>query len=188
MKEKAQGNNEKKDPKDVTENPLFHNTWKLLKNYRDVVWSLELSVQQVRNNFQIEYGNDIEDFLDSVYLAGADLSGTDIEHHAKCIERSHKMLKLLENAVDLLRTKHKYGESYYWILYYSFLSPQQLRNAEEVIEKLRPYIRNISFRTYYRRRQDALEALSSVLWGYSSKDCMEILDKFFPEKTGTELA
>ncbi|MEA4886791.1 MAG: hypothetical protein VB063_08935, partial [Bacteroides graminisolvens] len=61
MKDIARGTNEKKDPKDVTENPLFHNTWKLLKNYRDVVWSLELSVQHVRNNFQIEYGNDIED-------------------------------------------------------------------------------------------------------------------------------
>mgnify|MGYP002508411004 CR=1 FL=1 len=31
----------------VTEDPRYHNTWKLLKKYRDVVWSLELSVQQV---------------------------------------------------------------------------------------------------------------------------------------------
>ena len=35
----------------VEENPLFHNTWKLLKNYRDAVWNLELAVQQVRNTF-----------------------------------------------------------------------------------------------------------------------------------------
>ena len=33
--------------------------------------------------------------------AGADLNGSDIEHHAKCIERSHKMLKLLDSAVEL---------------------------------------------------------------------------------------
>lgn len=31
--------------KDVAENPLYHDTWKLLKKYRDVVWSLEISVQ-----------------------------------------------------------------------------------------------------------------------------------------------
>ena len=30
------------------ENPLYHDTWMLLRKYRDVVWSLELSVQQVR--------------------------------------------------------------------------------------------------------------------------------------------
>ena len=52
---------------------------------------------------------------------------------------------------------------------------------EEIIEKLRPYIRDISFRTYYRKRQDAIEALSSVLWGYTSQDCTEVLEQFFPE-------
>ena len=99
--------------KDVAENPLYHDTWKLLKKYRDVVWSLEISVQHVRAKFEIEYGTSIEEFLDSVYLAGADLNGSDIEHHAKCIERSHKMLKLLDSAVELLRTRHKNGEAYH---------------------------------------------------------------------------
>ncbi len=50
---------------DVADNPLYHDTWKLLKKYRDVVWSLELSVQHVRTKFEIEYGTSIEDFLDS---------------------------------------------------------------------------------------------------------------------------
>lgn len=171
----------KPDERNITENPLYHDTWKLLKKYRDVVWSLELSIQQVRNRFELEYGSSIEDFLDSVYLAGADLSGSDTEHHAKCIERSYRMLKLLDSSVDLLRNKHKNGEVYYWLIYYTFLSPQQLGNVEEIIEKLRPHIRDISFRTYYRRKQEAIEALSSILWGYTSKDSMEILDQFFPD-------
>ena len=183
--------------KDVAENPLYHDTWKLLKKYRDVVWSLEISVQHVRAKFEIsvqhvrakfeiEYGTSIEDFLDSVYLAGADLNGSEIEHHAKCIERSHKMLKLLDSAIELLRTRHKNGEAYYWLLYYSFLSPQQLKNVEEIIEKLRPHIRDISFRTYYRRRREAIDALSSVLWGYTSKDSLDMLEQFFPDSKTTE--
>ena len=45
----------KKVERKVTEDPRYHNTWKLLRKYRDVVWSLELSVQQVRTQFQIEY-------------------------------------------------------------------------------------------------------------------------------------
>lgn len=171
----------KQDERNITENPLYHDTWKLLKKYRDVVWSLELSIQQVRNRFELEYGSSIEDFLDSVYLAGADLSGSDTEHHAKSIERSYRMLKLLDSSVDLLRNKHKNGEVYYWLIYYTFLSPQQLGNVEEIIEKLRPHIRDISFRTYYRKRQEAIEALSSILWGYTSKDSMEILEQFFPD-------
>ena len=164
----------------ATDNHVYHDTWTLLKKYRDVVWSLELSVQQVRNSFQIEYGSSIEDFLDSMYLAGADLSGSQIEHHAKCIERSHHMLKLMESSVELLRNKHKNGEAYYWVLHYTFLSPQQLHNVAEIIEKLRPHVCDISYRTYYRKRREAIESLSSILWGYTSKDSLEVLGVFFP--------
>ena len=111
------------------ENPLYHDTWMLLRKYRDVVWSLELSVQQVRRQFQIEFGSSIEDFLESIYLAGVVFADTGIQEHARSIERSYKMLKLIENAVNLLRSKHKFGETYYWILYYTYLSPQQYKNS-----------------------------------------------------------
>ena len=130
--------------------------------------------------FHVEYGTSIDQFLDSIYSAGADLSGTQIEDHARCIERSNKMLTLLTDAIDLMRKHHKNGEIYYWILYYTYLSPQQLRNVGEIITQLQPYIRDISFRTYYRRRKEAVDALSSTLWGYSAQDSLLILDEFFP--------
>lgn len=171
----------KNNKQPLAEDTRYHDTWKLLKKYRDVVWSMELSVQQLKSKFRIEFDCSIEDFLDTVYMAGADLSGTDLEHHAKCIERSHKMLTLLENAVNLLRTKHKSGEAYYWLLYYTYLSPQKLKNVEEIIDQVRPHIRDISSSTYYRKRKDAVDALGSVLWGYTSQDSLRILEQFFPD-------
>ena len=51
----------------AAEDPRYHDTWCLLKKYRDVVWSLELSVQQLRKQFAAEYGSNIEDFLESIY-------------------------------------------------------------------------------------------------------------------------
>lgn len=175
-------NNKKlKNTPSEQDNPLFHDTWKLLKNYRDVVWNLELAVQHVKNTFELEYGSSIEEFLESIYHAGAEIGGTTLEGYAKSIERSNKMLNLLNSAINILRNKHKHGEQYYWLLYYSYLSPQQLQNTDEIIEMLRPHIANISLRTYYRKRPEAVQALSSILWGYTSKDCLEMLDKFFPE-------
>ena len=114
-------------------------------------------------------------------MAGADLRGTQIEDHARCIERSHKMLTLVGNAIDLLRTRHKNGEIFYWLLYYTYLSPQRLQNVDEIMEQLRPHMRDISVPTYYRKRKQAVEALSSILWGFTSQDCLSILDEFFPE-------
>ena len=162
------------------EDPLYHDTWTLLRKYRDVVWSLELSVRRAQKKFEVEYGKSIEDFLESIYLAGVDFKETGIEQHAQSIERSYQMLKLVDSAVALLRAKHKHGETYYWILYYSFLSPQEHKNAEEIINLLHAHIADISYRTYYRRRKGAIEALSSILWGYTSKETTELLETFFP--------
>lgn len=170
----------KKQVNTPQEDPLYHDTWTLLRKYRDVVWSLELSVRRAQKKFEVEYGKSIEDFLESIYLAGVDFKESGIEQHAQCIEHSYQMLQLVDSTVELLRTKHKHGGTYYWILYYSFLSPQEYKNAEEIVNLLRAHITDISYRTYYRRRKEAIEALSSILWGYTSKDASALLQVFFP--------
>lgn len=170
----------KSDKKETFEDAVYHDTWVLLKKYRDVVWSLELSIERVKRKFQLEYGSSIEEFLDSIYIAGFDFNESGIAEHTKSIEKSYQMLKLVDSSIELLRSKHKYGETYYWILYYSYLSPQQYRNTDEIIEQLIPHIRDISYRTYYRKRREAIDALSSILWGYSAKDSLSILEQFFP--------
>ena len=172
----------KKQPEQMPEDQRFHDTYLLLKKYRDVVWGLELSVQQVKRRFQMEVGNSIEDFLDSIYLAGVDFSDNGIEEQARSIEKSYQMLKLLETSVNIMRNKHKHGEMYYWLLYYSYLSPQQYRSVDEIIEMIRPRVSDISERTFFRRRKNAVEALSSILWGYTSRDSLSLLEQFFPDK------
>ena len=162
------------------EHPMYHNTWKLLRCYRDVVWSLELAVQQVKIKFQLEYGESLDDFIDGMYLAGVDLSGTDIESHARTIERSRKMLSIVDSSVQLLRTKHKNGEDYYWLLYYAYLSPQQITKTEEIVEQLAPHIKYISASTYFRRKKDAVYALSTILWGFNTKDMLGVVEQFVP--------
>jgi len=67
-------------------------------------------------------------------------------------------------------------------LYYTYLSPQELKGVEEIIDSLQPHIKDISSSTYYRKRREAIEALGAVLWGYTAKDTAEILEEFFPER------
>lgn len=167
---------------DPDEDPRFHDTYKFLRRYRDATYSLKVVVHQMEMQFRLKYGTSVDEFLDSIYAAGADLSGDDIEERAKSIERSNRMLKMLDSSVDLLRTNHKHGEQYYWILYYTFLSPQKPNGTNEIIEKLRAHISNISYRTYYRKRHKAIESLSTILWGYTARETIEILNEFFPEK------
>lgn len=163
------------------EDPRFHDTYQFLRRYRDAKYSLMVVVRQMETQFRIEYGTSIDDFLDFVYAAGAELTDGDIEQRAKSIERSNQMLKLLDSSVDLLRNNHKHGEQYYWILYYAFLSPQELKNTEEILDKLAAHVESISYRTYYRKRRAAIEAVSTILWGFTAKETLNLLNHFFPE-------
>ena len=84
------------------EDPRFHDTYKFLRRYRDATYSLKVVVHQMETQFRMKYGTSVDEFLDSIYAAGADLSGDDIEERAKSIERSNRMLKMLDSSVDLL--------------------------------------------------------------------------------------
>ncbi len=170
----------------VSDKSLYRDTKMLLRQYRDVSWNLELSVQKARQQFQVDYGSSVDDFLESIYVIGLDFTDHEIAEQVRSIERSHRMMVLMEQSVNLLREKHKNGEEYYWILFYSYLSPQKYHDADAVIGQLAPHIKKLSHRTYYRKRQEAVKALSSILWGYSSQESKEILTRFFSEdETGT---
>ena len=167
--------------KKITQDERYHDTMLLLKKYRDVVWSLSMSVEHAKSDFRECFGESIEDFLDSVYVAGADLSGTDIEERAKCIERSNKMLNLVDEAVATMRQKHKNGELYYQVLYFNYFSTQEYRSQENILEALEQTGFPMCRKTMIEHRNFAVNIVSNFLWGYTAKETKEILDRFVQE-------
>ena len=167
--------------KKMIQDERYHDTQLLLKKYRDVVWSLSMSVEHVKSDFRTYYGGSIEDFLDSVYVAGADLSGTDIEERAKCIERSNKMLNLVDDAAATMRQKHKNGELYYQVLYFNYFSAQEYHSQEAILEALDHAGYPMCRKTMIEYRNHAVNLVSSFLWGYTARDTKEILDRFVKE-------
>ena len=104
-----------------------------------------------------------------------------LSSNARALERSKKMMQIIDTAIDLMRRKHKKGEFYYWILYYAYLSPQQCENAGAILQSLESKGISISLRTYYVHRDEAIEVLSSILWGYTSQDCEKITNLLTPD-------
>ena len=167
--------------KKVIQDARYHDTLLLLQKYRDVVWSLSVSVEQAKSDFRDCFGENIDEFLESVYVAGADLSGTEIEERAKCIERSNKVLKIVDSAIETMRKKYKHGELYYQILYYNYLCEQEYRSLDEVVDAINEAGFAMCRRTMTDYRALAVNLVSTYLWGYTSKDTKEILDKFVKE-------
>ena len=132
---------------------IFHNTRLLLEHYRNVVWSLEVSVFQTNVNFQAEFGSTIEEFLELSYEAGLDLPASNVAARIRSINKSRNMLRIIDSAVALLREKYRNGEECYWVLYYTYLSSQEIGSVDEIVEKLSEMFRDFSRSTYYRRKK-----------------------------------
>ena len=90
------------------------------------------------------------------------------------------MMQIIDTAIDLMRCKHKKGECCYWILYYIYLSPRQRDNAGAILQLLETKGISISLRTYYIHRDESIEVLSSILWGYTSQDFGKITNLLVP--------
>lgn len=168
-----------KDVKKLTKDEyLYHNTEILLKKYRDVVWSIEVSAVQAQINFEIEMDCKLDEFLDMAYSAGMDVSGTKIQEQMRTLERNKKMLEIINSAVNVLRKKQLEGEIYYWIIYYTYLSDKPMKRVEDIIVRVAEHSEMMSWKTYFNKRKKAIEILSSILWGFTSKDCLPIIKEF----------
>lgn len=168
----------KVDKKISREEYLYHNTELLLKRYREVVWSIEASVAQAQINFELEMDCKLNEYLEMSYAAGVDLSSAQIQEQMRTMERNKKMLKIIEVALDLLRKKHDGGEECYWILYYTYISEKPCKNLEDLIRRISEKTEYISWKTYYNRRKKAIQILSTILWGFTSKECLPVIEEF----------
>ena len=52
------------------ENTAYHDVIKLFKIYRAVNWQMQIKINQVKRRFHMEYGTDVDEFLESIYQAG----------------------------------------------------------------------------------------------------------------------
>lgn len=96
------------------ENEAYHDIIALFKIYRSVNWRMQIKVNQMKHRIQWEYGTDIDTFLDSIYQAGMDINQDlgDMKERIEIINRSNKFLKLIDEAVELMRKFHPQGNGY----------------------------------------------------------------------------
>lgn len=146
------------------ENTAYHDVEKLFKIYRSVNWKMQIKINQIKRHFQLEYGTDVDKFLDSLYQAGMDVD-TDLaseKERVEAINHSNKFLKLMDESVELMRKYHPQGERYYWVLYYSYMSAYKAENVEEILDKLEPHcpqLTRVHRTTYFRWRDQACKII-----------------------------
>ena len=176
-----------KDSKDKKRD-VYHDTELLLKKYRNAVLSLKESQQAHRSFFEEEFGVNITEYLEQLYVAGMETDftgGTKHESHARTMNRTNKLLKRIDRAVEIMAQADNANPKksiLYAVLYHTFMSKQEIKSVSDIIVAINESIDPndaIDNKAYYRWRIKAIKTLSEVLWGYTTRDMLEITDTFF---------
>ncbi|NLC45238.1 MAG: DUF1492 domain-containing protein [Clostridiales bacterium] len=143
---------------------VYRDTELLLENYRNLIWRVEESLEDVESTIYYMGGRHLSNLF---RLLSMELDEYDNEHSRKAVEErlfglqeSKLIIELIDKAMLKLKNFPKNGEKYFQILHTSYIDKEPI-HQDEIQDKLL-----ISTSTYYRNRKKAIEILSGILWGY----------------------
>ena len=158
----------------------FHNTRHLLKQYRKVAYAIQISEADMNVRMEMEHGTRLSTLEVNAELAGVDLSGSKLEGYARTVIRSKNMLQIIDNALNTVRMDPDHGELMYQVLYLTYFSKKKPANREVILAELDRQGFPMSMVTYHSYLNMAIRAIDRILWGYTARDCMEIIKQFLP--------
>ena len=159
----------------------FHNTKHLLQQYRRVAYAVKMSEADLNIRIEMEHGTRLSTFELNAELAGIDLSNTKLENYARTVVRSKQMMEIINNALEYVKEDPDRGDLLHAVLYQTYFTPRKPRNREEILYALSRLGFDMSMASYHIYLNQAIRAIDRILWGYTARDCMEIIKQFLPE-------
>lgn len=166
------------DSSESVQNWCFHNTKKLLKKYRNTKMCISAALDKLEDACEDELGFRFEKMAEFARYVDVDLSGTYLESRMKSMQQNRQMLAFIDRSLSSMRKYDRNGEEFYWIIYLKYMAPgdEKCINDADIVVKLREMKIPISISTFYRRLNAAINTLSSILWGYTARDTLQLTE------------
>ena len=146
----------------------------------DFIKGEPISEADMNVRMEMEHGTRLSTLEVNAELAGVDLSGSKLEGYARTVIRSKNMLQIIDNALNTVRMDPNRGELMYQVLYLTYFSKKKPANREVILAELDRQGFPMSMVTYHSYLNMAIRAIDRILWGYTARDCMEIIKQFLP--------
>ena len=145
-----------RDARQKRRKAAYHNTMLLLQHYRTIAWLLECFPDNIAEELEkpFEGLDSLVDKLDVEVSWG----NRKLEHRLEGIQKSRLLLDRVNEALTVLKKKPENGEKLYQLIYLTYIGDEELSHTEIL------YRLDMSSRSYYRLRQQAVTILSLRLW------------------------
>ena len=160
----------------------FHNTKHLLQQYRRVAYAVKMSEADLNVRIEMEHGTRLSNFELNAELAGIDLSNTKLENYARTVMRSKQMMEIINHALEYVKEDPDRGDLLHAVLEQTYFTTRKPRNREEILIALSRRGFDMSMASYHIYLKQAIRAIDRILWGYTARDCMDIIKQFLPEQ------
>ena len=159
----------------------FHNTKHLLQQYRRVAYAVKMSEADLNVRIEMEHGTRLSTLELNAELAGIDLSNTKLENYARTVVRSKQMMEIINHALEYVKEDPDRGDLLHAVLEQTYFTPRKPPNREEILYALSRLGFDMCLASYHIYLKQAIRAIDRILWGYTARDCMEIIKQFLPE-------
>jgi hypothetical protein len=153
----------------VKGNPqIYHNTKELIKVYGKVVWCLDHSVKEMEAEcIECGYGSlfDALSFLSS--CMDCELDALHLEERTQSMLFTGALVEIINKALAMLQDYPDKGNRYFEIINKMHIIKYRY-SEDEMLNFLQ-----ISRRSLYREKKEAMNLLGIILWGFLIPDLME---------------
>ena len=129
-------------------------------------------------------------FLISIFL----LSGCGVQSADKVLKELEKKLEnantyyaegvmeIINHALEYVKEDPDRGDLLHAVLEQTYFTTRKPRNREEILIALSRRGFDMSMASYHIYLKQAIRAIDRILWGYTARDCMDIIKQFLPEQ------
>ena len=142
----------------------FHNTSKLLKNYRKIAWSVKTAPYDIADLLGQEF-EDVDKLLKALDLSD-DIRAEKGEYVIDLLKDHRRMIRALHVSVAKLMIYPDHGEELYKLIVEKYMRDEKIDNFEEYFCTKN----NISKATYNRLHRLATRLISQELWSVPSNE------------------
>ncbi|MCH5192057.1 MAG: hypothetical protein J1F23_07830 [Oscillospiraceae bacterium] len=134
----------------------YRNTKLLLESYRTIALAVKYLPHQIASELNVPFKS-IDDLVEKCDIASA-YDDSNIDDKLRNIQRTKQLIDVVHRSLTAVKNSNEDGKLYYKILYWTYISPKKVK-YDEIVKRL-----NISLRGYYRKRDEAIKLLGSILW------------------------
>ncbi|WP_050607429.1 hypothetical protein [Clostridium niameyense] len=148
-----------KIPTEIKDNKkhFYHNTKILLKMYPKVLWKINNELADIYEECSECTTLSLKEFID---ILDEDINKSRLEERLKNIIYSNSIVKVIDRAMEILKSYPSNGEIYYELLKHSFMVVNK-PGESNLLEQF-----SMSRSTYFRMKREAINLLGIILWGY----------------------